>query len=108
MSVIIRLYNSGCNYKDFEGESEECIKSMPEFQEQWKWQDYSGCISILKKCKLKHDYIILEGNQGIISDQIVDHLNKGYEIQATHVASYGGDNDWGYFHIVHLIKKPIN
>ena len=33
MGVKIRLYNnSGDDYVDFEGESEEYIKSMPEFK----------------------------------------------------------------------------
>jgi hypothetical protein len=41
MSVKLRVYISGNDYKDFEGESEECIKSMPEFQEAIEGYGYT-------------------------------------------------------------------
>ena len=106
MGVKIRLYNnSGDDYVDFEGESEEYIKSMPEFKAAINIYRHTKKKNILKLNGQKYDYIILQGDQVIISGQIVNHLNKGYKIQATHVASYGGDNDYGWHHIVHLIKE---
>lgn len=104
MSVKLRVYISGNDYKDFEGESEECIKSMPEFQEAIEGYGYTKKRYTLKDYGEKYDYIILEGAQDKISNQIVNHLNKGYKIQATHVATWGG-SEGGYDHIVHLIKE---
>jgi hypothetical protein len=104
MSVEIRVYNnSGDDYVDFEGESEECIKSMPEFQKYSKKCGWDRGWIEVDDLSFGYEYALIEGIQDKVAKIVGKHLKKGYEIQSTNVVFKNDIKEC--WHIVHLVKK---